>query len=176
MSAAPAASPGWTLETLLPALAARDPVRMRFAERHFVAILEQPIDTTGELRFSPPDRLEKRSLGPRSERLVLDGQTLTIERDGLRRSVDLASVPEAAALAQGLRAVLNGDAAALKRDFSVRVDGTRARWTLELVPRQASVARLIEHIRIGGEHGEVSTIDVQQSSGDRSVMRVSRER
>ena len=49
-----------------------------FTETKTISILDQPIESSGELLFIAPARLEKRTLKPKPETMVLDGDTLTI--------------------------------------------------------------------------------------------------
>src|SRR5947207_3039459 len=71
-----AASAGeWTVADLMQGLAARAPGKARFVERKYIAILDKPVESSGELRYIPPDRLEKRTLAPKPELLVLEGGT-----------------------------------------------------------------------------------------------------
>ena len=76
--AAPAAE--WGIAQLMQGLAQRGAERALFVEKKFIAILDQPLESSGELRYVPPDRLEKRTLKPRPESLVLEGDRLVIER------------------------------------------------------------------------------------------------
>ena len=111
---------------------------------------------------------------PRPERLSYERGMLTIERDGLRRSVELSAVPEAAALIESLRATLAGDRAGLERVFDARVDGSPAQWTLTLRPRDPAAARLVRSVRLSGRASDIDTVELMQASGDRSVMRILR--
>ncbi len=43
-----------------------------FVEQHFLALLKRPVESSGELIYDAPDRLEKRTIEPRPETLVLE--------------------------------------------------------------------------------------------------------
>jgi hypothetical protein len=172
-SAGPAApSAQWGLGTLLAEIARQAPQRARFVERHFLEVLDEPLDAAGELWWTAPDRLEKRTLQPRSERLSYERGVLRIERDGMQRSVEISAVPEAAALIESLRATLAGDLAGLERVFDARLQGAAEQWTLTLLPRDPAAARLLQSIRLSGRFGAIDTVEVRQTAGDRSVMRI----
>jgi len=38
-----------------------------FVEKKYIAMLKQPLESSGELAFTAPDRLEKRTLKPKAE-------------------------------------------------------------------------------------------------------------
>lgn len=161
-----------TLDELAALLGKRGSAKGRFYERQFLRLLDAPIDSTGELRFIAPGRLEKRTLTPRPELLLLDGDTLTVERQGMRRSMSLEQLPEVAAIVTSLRSTLAGDGKALARAFDTKVTGDARRWALALTPRDPRAQKAVRSIRIEGEGGEVVVVEVEQADGDRSVMRV----
>ena len=77
------------------------------------------MESSGELSYVAPDRLEKRTLKPKPESMVLDGGTLTLERGGRKRSLPLADYPEVGAFVrQHSRHALP----AITRPFSVPMD------------------------------------------------------
>jgi len=140
-----------------------------------LAILDRPLHSSGELLYDAPDRLEKRTLEPRREDLVLEHGMLSVERDHHRRSVALRDFPQAVPLVESLRATLAGDRAALARYFTVQFSGTLARWTLELTPTDATVERSVQHIVITGETDRIRTVQIRQSDGDTSTLTIGAE-
>lgn len=164
----------WGLAPLLADIAASSAGKARFVERKFIAALDAPVDSSGELQFVKPARLEKRTLKPRAETLILDGDEMVVERGGSRRVFSLKQIPEALPMVESLRATLAGDRATLERVFVVALDGSAARWNLTLKPKDAAGANLLKEVRISGERGEPNLIEVDQSNGDRSVLRVLR--
>jgi len=133
---APAAEP-WTLERLMQGLAQTRSARASFVEKKTVRVLEQPLVASGELSFTAPDRLEKRTLRPRPELLLLQGETLTLERAGQTTRLDLRSHPEVAAFTESIRGTLAGDRQALERVYRLSLQGNEASWVLTLIPADA---------------------------------------
>jgi hypothetical protein len=171
---APAAGAAdWSLARLFDGIAKHPPREASFTERKFVALLDKPVDSSGVLLFTPPDRLEKRTLRPRPESLVVDRASLTTERDGKRRTLALGDFPEAASLITGIRETLAGDLGALTRDYSAALEGNAARWRLTLRPLDASATQWVERIELTGAEWRVATVEVVQPGGDRSVMTIS---
>ena len=163
------------LDALMRELAARRHGHVTFTEVQYLAVLDRPLESSGELFYEAPDRLEKRTLSPRPETLVLAHGTLSATRGKRTRTLDLAAYPQLAPLVEGLRATLAGDRPTLERLFSVRLDQTLPRWTLALTPRVAAAARLVREVRISGEQADVKTVQVLQADGDRSVLTIGRE-
>jgi hypothetical protein len=77
------------LDRVMGMLAMRQHGRVEFIEQQFLAVLSRPIESSGELRYDAPDRLEKRTLKPHAETLVLTGEVLTVERAHNKRVMDL---------------------------------------------------------------------------------------
>lgn len=171
--AASAAEP-WTLERLLAGFAAQRTARASFVEKKSVGVLDRPLVSSGELRFDAPDRLEKRTLRPRPERLLLEGDTLSLERSGKQLRLDLRSFPEAAAFVESIRGTLAGDREALERVYRLRLEGGAASWVLTLVPREPGMAALVERVRIAGRRADVTVVEILQANGDSTLMSVQR--
>ena len=157
---------------LFDMLARERPGRATFHEKKHLALLDRPVESTGELTFTPPDRMEKNTLTPRPERVTVDRERVTLERGGKRHSLGLRENPSIAVLVESIRATLAGDFNAVVRAYSVALDGTPARWKLTLRPLDASAARIVERIDIGGERARVKTVEILQADGDRSVMTI----
>jgi len=105
------------LDQVMGMLAMRQHGRVEFVEQQFLAVLSRPIESSGELRYDAPDRLEKRTLKPHAETLVLAGEQLSVERAGRRRVMDLHAYPQVLPFVESIRATLAGDRKALERLF-----------------------------------------------------------
>ena len=172
-----AAGAEWGIEQLMEALGAVKSSQARFVERKHMAILTAPLESSGTLVYRAPDRLEKHTLAPRRESLVLDRDALTLsipERDQ-RRTLPLQDHPGLRAFVESIRSTLAGDLAKLSRFYEVRFDGTQRQWRLTLEPRDPEVRELVSEIRIGGSRDAITTIEIVEAGGDRSVMTITRE-
>ena len=168
----PAVAGAWNLDALMQALAQHPASRASFVESKTLAMLDAPIESSGELRFRAPDTLEMRTLKPRPQTLILEGNRLTADFDGRIHHINLDDHPDAAVLVDSIRATLNGDRAALEREYTVTLVGDRAHWTLTLVPRDARARARVSEIRIAGRRGQVRSIAVEQADGDHSLMTI----
>lgn len=162
----------WNLAQLMRALAQNKSGHAKFVEKKFIAVLEQPVESSGELKFTAPDRLEKKTLKPKPESMVLEGDTLTLERGSQRRTVSVAAYPEIGAFVESIRATLAGDREALERTYRATVRGSAERWLLVLLPANPELAALVTEIRISGARREVSEVEIRQADGDRSLMKI----
>ncbi len=145
---------------------------VRFIEVRSSTALKQPIELRGTLSYVAPSRLEKHTVAPREERLIVDGDTLVLERPatGERHTLRLADYPAVRAFMESIRATLAGDLAALQHFYRVEIEGTTARWRLYLLPREADMAEFVQKIEISGSGGHIARIEILEASGDRSVM------
>lgn len=162
----------FTLARLMDALARNTHGAATFTEKKYLAMLDEPVESSGELLFVPPARLEKRTLKPKAETLVLDGDVLTVERRNRKHALPLGDYPEVAGMIESIRATLAGDRRALERIYRLDLQGGSERWTLLLVPLDARAGGLVSRIRIEGERDELRTVEILQADGDRSVMSI----
>jgi Outer membrane lipoprotein carrier protein LolA-like len=158
------------LDTVMSLLAQRQHGRVEFVEQKFLSILNHPVESSGELLYDAPDRLEKRTLLPRAETLALDGSVLTMERGGHRRVLDLRRYPQIQPFVESIRATLAGDRAALERVFHVEFAGGVRRWSLTLAPLDRQLQRTIKQVQIDGSQDQLQRVEIRQTDGDRSLM------
>src|SRR5277367_964646 len=143
-------------------LAARQHGHAEFIEQHFLAMLNRPIESSGELRYDAPDRLEKRTLQPHAETLQLAGGVLTVERAHGRRVVDLHAYPQIQPFVESIRATLAGDRGSLERLFHLDFAGSVGRWTITLVPLESKVKQFASQVRIDGMRDQLLKVEIRQ--------------
>jgi Outer membrane lipoprotein carrier protein LolA-like len=158
------------LDELMRLLAARQHGRVEFVEQHFLSVLKRPVESSGELFYDAPDRLEKRTLEPRRESLLLAGDVLTIQRGSRTRVLDLKAYPAVLPFIESIRATLAGDLGALAQAFTVEYAGDLNRWALTLVPRDGRAAKTVSQVRIEGSRDSLLRVEILEAGGDRSLM------
>jgi hypothetical protein len=168
-SAAVAAPAMDALDQLMTRLRQHQHRRVSFTEVHVSSLLDRPLTSSGELFYDAPDRLEKRTMKPRPERMVLENGQLSFERRHKEYHVALADFPQAAPYIEGIRATLAGDRPALERAFRITFDDSGGQWTLGLTPLDAHVATEVAAVRIDGSSDVIKTVTVQLVNGDRSI-------
>jgi outer membrane lipoprotein-sorting protein len=144
----------------------------RFTERKYLHILEAPLEDSGVLIFAAPGSLQKNTLQPNAERLMIDGDTLTIEREGKTETLDLADYPELGGFIEGIRATLAGNLATLERLYDPQLDGSIEAWRLVLKPRDEKMRQLIQSIRISGRDVHIERIETLERDGDHTDMTI----
>jgi hypothetical protein len=168
--AASSHSAGWDIDELMRGLAQTRSDRAIFVEKKFIAILDKPVESSGELFYTAPGRLEKRTLKPKPESMTIDAGVLTIERGRQKHRLQLQEYPELAVFIDSIRGTLAGDRRALERNYRLSLDGTLERWTLELQPANEKMLAVIKSIRIAGARDAVRSVEIFQADGDRSLM------
>ena len=168
----PPAFAAWDLGQLMETLAQTQSSRASFVEKKSIALLDKPVESSGELLYTAPDRLEKRTFKPKPESMVVNGDKLLIERGRQKHRLQLQAYPELAAFIDSIRGTLAGDRAALERNYRLSLEGSAERWTLQLLPFDEKMQAVIQHIRITGVRDQVRSIEINQADGDRSVMAI----
>jgi hypothetical protein len=166
------ASPSWTVEQLLTALAKNRPQEVGFEETASSHLLTHPLKTQGTLRFTPPATLEKYVTAPHKERYLVEGDKVFFENKAKRisKTVSLGDYPVIRAFVEAFRSTLANDLPTLKRFYRVTLEGEPRRWTLILRPSDSAIQELVESIRFFGEGEQVKAIETLAPDGDRSLM------
>ena len=171
----PAEAPApWGVESLMLQLSQVKQSKARFVERKYLKVLKAPLELSGTLTYVSPGLLEKRTLKPKPESLIVAGDQLTLENPARneKRVLKLQDYPVLWGFVESIRATLGGDIKALERFYRVELEGGPAKWQLYLTPRDRRMNEVISLIRIDGSHARVDTIEVQEARGDRSVMKI----
>jgi hypothetical protein len=163
------------LDKLMGLLAQRQHGHVTFVEEHFLAVLDRPVESSGELLYDAPDHLEKRTLKPKPETVVLEHGVITAHRGRHTYVLNLSDYPQIVPLIDSIRATLAGDRASLERIFKVTLDGALDHWTLLLLPSDNAIAKSVRQIRIDGARDIIHSVDIQQADGDRSLLTIGPE-
>ena len=160
----------WDIDQLMQNLAQTRSGRASFVESKSIAMLDKPVESSGELFYSAPDHLEKRTLKPKPETMTVTGDTLLIERGRQKYRLQLQDYPELAAFIDSIRGTLAGDRTALERNYRLSLDGSAEDWILQLLPTNEKMLAVVQRIRIAGEGDAVRSITITQADGDSSRM------
>jgi hypothetical protein len=149
----------------------------QFVERKNLHLLTEPLVSSGTLLYVAPDQVEKITVLPRRERLVMSGDRLMIEnsKEDYPRTLSLASYPEIAAFVEGVRGTLAGDLPALERYYTLQLDGDARSWRLQLTMRDPTLQKIVRSIEIRGSHEKINVIDTEEADGDRSELEVNED-
>lgn len=167
----------WTIEDLMHGLAHVKKSKATFVERKFISILKTPLELSGTLVYTAPGHLEKYTLLPKPESLVLDQDKLVVQSGNGRQkhTLSLQDYPVIWAFVESFRSTLAGDMETLNRFYHVTLEGHHRQWLLILRPVDAQMKNLVSEIRINGSLEQISTIETRESGGDYSVMSISKD-
>jgi len=164
----------WDVQQLMRSLAQVKQAEGRFVERKFLSMLNRPLESSGTLLFQAPGHLEKHTLLPKEESLVLDQGVLTIESKArnIRRTLLLQEYPALWAFVESIRSTLAGDLPTLERFYRIELEGDAAHWKMRLLPIELRTREVMREIRIGGRGNRVDSIEMLESNGDHALMKV----
>jgi hypothetical protein len=164
------ASAAFDVGQLMTDLAKNKGGKAKFTEKKYISLLDKPVVSSGEMSYTAPDRLEKRTLVPKVETLLLDKDMLSIEREKQKLSINLANQPEALAFVDSIRGTLSGNRAALEKNYALHLSGNADKWVLTLLPSDQKIAALVLRITVSGSRSFIRSIEYLQADGDRSVL------
>jgi len=162
----------WGIAQLMQSLGQVKSARGKFVERKYLAILSTPLEFSGTLIYTAPDRLEKHILLPKPETLVLEQDRFTITNPTLQKSrtLTLTDYPVVQAFVESIRSTLAGDLQTLTRFYHVNLEGNSGQWRLSLTPREPAMQDVVRLIHISGSTNRIDRIEIIETQGDRSVM------
>lgn len=164
----------FTIVELMHSLSQVKSSRATFVEQKYMSLMYAPLEYSGTLAYTAPGRVEKHTLKPRPESMVLDKETLIVQNGtaGKRRVLALQEYPVAWAFVESFRSTLAGDVQTLNRFYQVKLEGQPEKWLLILKPIEPRMKTLVSEIRIGGSGDHIASIEVWEAEGDHSVMTI----
>ena len=159
------------LDALLARLARPAPDTTTFVEVRYSSLLETPIVVSGRLEHRQDGSLVRRVESPYEEVTELQGENVSVERAGAKpRRFSLDRAPELRGMLASFGALLKGDRAMLDRYFVVAAQGTEARWTITLSPRDAKLKRHLAAIVVNGGGDRPRCFTLEEPDRDESLM------
>ena len=172
-----AETPTWGVTQLMQDLAQVKIAKATFTERKFLSVLNRPLESSGTLLFQAPGHLEKHTLKPKVESLVLDQGVLTIDSKArnIKRTLVLQEYPSVWAFVESIRSTLAGDLPTLERFYQTELEGDAAHWKLRLSPLEPRTREVLREIRISGRGNRVDSIETLEPNGDHALMEVTED-
>lgn len=176
-SAASAVAAEWGLPQLMQSLASVQSSHGKFVEKKYLSVLNRPLEFSGTLSFQAPSHLEKHTLLPKAEDLVLDQGVLTIDSKtrNIRRTLVLQEYPAVWAFVESIRSTLAGDLPMLERFYTIKLEGNASKWRMQLLPLELKTREVVREIVIAGRGNRLTSIETSESNGDHSTMTVVEE-
>jgi len=166
-----------TLADVMQRFATSGGVEARFHESRQLAILNDPIESSGMLYFAPPDWLARHVTQPGESKVVVRDDRVTFRDETGVQTLELDSSEVARAVVGNTMVLMRGDLELLNEQYEAtfRVQGSGeagaagALWTLDLTPRGRVVRKIIERLRVQGRGGKLVRMESLETSGDVTV-------
>lgn len=169
----------WTLDDLLALRSRVLEERVAFVQERHSWLLEKPLVSRGELYYRAPSLLEQTVTTPFPSYVRIDGDDVTLTRDGETQQVSLRQYPQIARQAVALRGVLSGDRQALEHEFDLDLHGSSAAWFLRLTPREGTGATddhsgvlSAAEFEIHGSGARLQKIEILRSPGEQTSITI----
>ena len=142
-----------------------------FTEIRFSPLLKQPTIVSGQLGYEGPESLDRNVMRPYREETRIRGNAVRVSREGqAERSFATQRAPELQLLLRTFTALLQGDAAAIARDFTIDAARNDPAWQLRLLPKDKRLGKRVETIRIDGRSDSPRCLTIVKDERSASVM------
>ena len=161
----------------LAPLRADETVTLAFVEERFAAFLTEPMRLRGTITLNGAGRMTRTVQDPIAERLIIDGQQVTIERPPgqVTARISLSANPPIQSMVTALRALANNDRRSLEALFTADVQLGQSGWTMTLTPKSAATRRAVSSVALAGTAVDLRRIEVVEADGARSVIALERQ-
>jgi outer membrane lipoprotein-sorting protein len=159
--------------------------RLNFVETRQSMFLTTDLVIEGNIQYRAPDHIEKVTVSPMSEKIVVDGDTMLVEKLGDARKHDavvetkhysIESHPMLKATVSSIRYILAGNSEMLSEYYEMSISGQCENWTLELTPRTVEISDYTQKIILSGNESSILRYVTIQADGDESVMTLTYDR
>ena len=155
------------LAELMDRMAATSGVIADFREQKQIALLEKPLESSGQIYFAPPNRLARFTLEPNPSVLIIDGEKLRFQQ-GTSEKFDLSGNPMARTFIDNFIVLFNGDLSKLQDLYYTNFSAEGNRWSLILEPRRSPLRGIVKEIALRGNQQGIREIVMQNWDGDRT--------
>ena len=153
------------LDRLLDRIRVEPPARVAFTEQRQNRLLKEPMVLGGYLAYPAAGRLEKVVETPFRETLRVNGNEISITRDGEERRISLRNRASFRVMLNSIEAIMAGGGETLREHFDATVSGNDANWRIELLPRQRRLARQLLRMEVTGG-AQVESIRFELPDGE----------
>ena len=140
-----------------------------FNEKKHVSFLDEPIISSGYLKFTSPDKLEKHIIKPEKISHKINANKLEVINSDENHVISLDEHPEFTIILRATISLLAGDYAALKKDFKLNYKNTASNWALLLTPHDSYILGYVESIKMEGDNNKISKIIITEPNHDQSI-------
>jgi outer membrane lipoprotein-sorting protein len=172
----------WNVEALMRELSGVSHAKLDFIETKKSIFLITDTTLEGIMEYRAPDYIEKYTTSPFQERVIIDGDSMLIEKTlsggkqdevVIPQTYSVESHPVLKAAVESIRAMLAGNFDVLTAGYVATITGTRENWELNLEPKEAEILEYIESINLSGEDIRITKVVTIQADGDESKLELS---
>ncbi len=170
----------WDLSALMRQFSGIVHAKLVFRETRSSAFTVTDLVTEGRIEYRRPDYIEKSAVSPIAEKIVINGDFVSIEKitphnkkgdDVVQiQKYAVSSHPLLATAVACLRAMLDGDVARIRQDFAAGLQGSRADWQLDLIPENPEILEYFDRITLHGNGDRIEKVISTGADGDRSTL------
>ncbi|MCH1919509.1 outer membrane lipoprotein carrier protein LolA [Shewanella sp. A3A] len=142
------------LNSLLKRVALQQATRGEFSQTRWLKVLKKPLQSSGQLLFSPELGLWWHQQKPFASTMILQQDALTqIDSQGNVSKQQAAGAPSqlASLMPQLLQALLSGDVAFLQQHFTLSLQQQGEQWQLGLVAKDAQLQAMLPRLVLSGD-------------------------
>lgn len=153
-------------------LAAPTVLRGNFTQSRKIALLEQPLQSSGKFMLSDKG-LYWRQDKPLASVMIADGERLLQQVDGgSLQAIDVAKNPMVMTFSTSFLSIFNGSEAELRSHFSVEFLDGEDSWSIQLTPTEYPMSEAIETINLRGRE-YIEELTVISRSSEKTTIRFS---
>lgn len=153
-------------------LAAQTVLRGNFTQSRKIALLEQPLQSSGKFMLSDMG-LYWRQDQPLVSIMIADGERLLQQVDGgSLQAIDVAKNPMVLTFSTSFLSIFNGSEAELRSHFSVEFFDSEDSWSIQLTPTEYPMSEAIETINLRGRE-YIEELTVTSRSSEKTIIRFS---
>ena len=178
-SADSADSENWDIKFLMKRLSEVKTAKLEFAETKRSILLFTDTTLKGEIEYRAPHYIEKITLFPFHERVIIDENSMVIEQFPsmgrqqeiiLKHIYEVESYPALKAAVDGVRYMLSGNYAELIKNYEFNLSGNSADWEILLTPKSDELLSHVKNIYLYGHNIHITKIVTTKPDGDRTVL------
>ena len=172
----------WNVEVLMRELSRVTHAKLDFIETKKSIFLITDTTLEGVMEYRAPDYIEKFTMSPFQEKVVIDGDSMLIEKTlsagkqenmVIPQTYSVESHPVLKVAVESIRAMLAGDFEILTAGYIATLIGTRDNWELNLEPKETEILEYIESINLSGKDIRITKVVTIQADGDASNLELS---
>jgi len=172
----------WNVGALMRELAGVTHAKLDFIETKKSIFLITDTTLEGFMEYRAPDYIEKHTVSPFQEKVIIDGDSMLIEKTlsaGKQEEVvipqtySVDSHPVLKVAVESIRAMLAGDFEILTAGYITTLIGTRDNWELNLEPKETEILEYIESINLSGQDIRITKVVTIQADWDESNLELS---